>query len=476
MARKTDPPPTNEHADAADVPGPMPPPGVEARVKTTIDYTRRVDPDAFDNDERGATSIDDLAIEADADLGPPDPLAEFLETWGRYIGYNCEVVRLPDPADKRMIGNRYVRSNFGEIERLGGIPFDPMSLLPSIQMINGDSGGVFRLWLTDTAGNMIPGARLDRLAIADPPNSGAGRYGQNQQNRNADNPVNTGQAYGQPAPLQERSQSEIEKHMTRLQTRLLENALERALNPPPPTPQTVQLPDEDRLALLLLQKGDLLGNVVSRIVGLAQAPEAIATTTWKDKLVELAIQNPTLVDRVNTTIGNLADRLLGGAPTRSFQPRVDHQPTAYDEPASAAPGNMPLDAPQPEDEDEDEDMALLEDIVNLLSSNEPITIDNPVFAELRRQYPERFPHYVRLIAATPNVDILVGFLTTDAIAEHNPLIRTLLTGPFADYYRGRISELRDLCIKATAPHPAPTGASGGGGVATEATETDEPAQ
>jgi len=454
-----DPEPTN--TEPIDVPGINPPEGVKAKVKSTVEYDLNVDPDAIPSNRRARRFIDDddelaqLAAEEAANLEPPDPLAAFLEDWGRYAGYNLEIVRLPDPATRRMPGSQYVRPCF-EVERIGGIPFDPINFIGMMQMVNGDSGGIFRFWLTDHSGQPIPGARMDRLVIADPPR-GSGRVSSQQHQSNATSTMGGAPGYGY-APATERQPTEMEKQMQRLQTRMMESMMERLLNPPPVSPQQPLLPDEDRLALLLLQKGDLLGNVVSRIVGLAQAPDQIEKATWKDKLVDLATQNPTLVARVNDTIGRIADRLFSGPQPAYIAPPTQHAPQAT--PAAAAdpsryadgaPTNLPDEAPQDEEDEEEQDMALLEEIINLLSSDEPIAFDNPIFRELEQDYPRRFPFYVTIIARTQNANQLIDFIIK--LPQLPPVYAHALTGPMREHYLSRAEQLRQLCIQSTQPRP-----------------------
>lgn len=437
MARKTPEPTEGESVEA---PGVIPE-GVEADV--TVKYRRRVNP------QENASDLDALALEADADLSPPDPLAEFLDNWQQCIGYNCEVVRLPDPADRRMPSAHYARPNFGEIERLGGVPFDPVNFVPALQMINGNSGGVFRVWLTDNAGQMIPGARLERLAIADPP--GAKQSPQLNMHQ-------------QPAPQTERYQpSQLEQQMQQLQAQLLQTALDRALNPAPPAapPAAPSLPDEDRLALMLFKQGNLLGPIIEKIASTASQVESAGQSTWKDKAMDYVMQNPQVgmqltgaAERVITGLTNLVATILPGASQTSSAPQpIQHAPQATPA-AQAAPAPAPEAEPiDVEDEQETEDMELLEEIVTVLSGDEPLA-GNPIFQQLQKDFPERFPFYVNLIAKLPSADMMLTF-----IGKLTPLYRKLINGPMRDHYLKRAEELRQLCIAATTPPPTSTEAA-----------------
>jgi len=305
---------------------------------------------------------------------------------------------------------------------------------------------------------------MDRLVIADPP-GGSGRVSSQQHQSNATSTMGGAPGYGY-APATERQPTELEKQMQRLQTRMMESMMERLLNPPQQS--SPSLPDEDRLALLLLQKGDLLGNVVSRIVGLAQAPDQIEKATWKDKLVDLATQNPTLVARVNDTIGRIADRLFSGPQPAYIAPPTQHEPQSTPAAASSPYGrgqervseanasaadNLPSEAPIDEEDEEEQDMALLEEIINLLSSDEPIAFDNPIFRELEQDYPRRFPFYVTIIARTQNANQLIDFIIK--LPQLPPVYAHALTGPMREHYLSRAEQLRQLCIQSTQPRSAP---------------------
>lgn len=440
----------------ADAPGINPPPGVDAQVSTTVKYTRRIDPDAQQASASELSDLEALALEADADLSPPDPLAEFLSTWGRYIGFNCEVVRLPDPADRRMASNTYARPNFGEIERLGGVPFDPHSLIQSLQFINGNSGGVFRIWLTDTAGQMIPGARLDRLALADPPGANR-RFDAGQNATSGTSPV----AVSAPAY----KPSEIESQMQRLQTRLLETALERALNPAPPpvAPAPVPLSDEQQLATVLLTKTDLLGNVVTKLSEAMSAAEHAREATWKDKAMDFVTNNPAVAqqltnaaERVVLGLTNLAGNFLG-QPAAANQPAppIQHAPQATPGAGTAAPPSQEtvIDA-EPESED-DEDMAILDELFALLTDTRELKPNDPVFIKLQSEHPIRFRLYVTMIAQLSEDQIVT------TISDQSPLYASLLTGPLTkDHLRKRLTELKALCVAAVSPLPQPAPAPG----------------
>src|SRR6185436_10651609 len=136
-------------SEPVDIPPTMPPPGTRAQVKTQISYDMNVQPEG--PQARGyATELDELALENEDDLGllPSDPVTDFCERYRAYTGYNLRVVRLPDPAARRIPGQAYARPCF-ELEILGDTPFDPSNLPATLQMLNGNSGGVFRLLLAD---------------------------------------------------------------------------------------------------------------------------------------------------------------------------------------------------------------------------------------------------------------------------------------------------------------------------------------
>ncbi len=430
--------------DAAEAPGVIPQ-GVDADV--TVKYRRRVAPPPTDSAQ---SDLDQLALDADDDLAPGDQLDQFLEIWGNYRGYNCEVVRLPDPADRRMIGNQYPKPNFGEIERLGGIPFDPLTLVSTLQMINGNSGGIFRIWLTDQAGQRIPGAQLYRVAIGNPPGS------QHVDPRFNPQP----QAAPQPAPAYvPPPKSETEKQIEDIQRRLFQAALERAINPPPPPapPVAPQMSDEDRLGMMILTKSDLLPNVISKLTEAVSAGEKAQSMTWKDKAMDYVTNNPQVgmqlagaAERVVTGLTNLLGQLLPGAPPVVPVAPTQHAPQATPA-AQAAPAPAPADNTidaEDDDNEEDEDMAILDQLFALLNDTREIKPDDEVFITLRREHPIKFKMIVTMIARASD-DEIVAY-----VSEQSPLYKSLLESPVTGtHLKARLSLLRELCINAVTPQP-----------------------
>lgn len=468
MPRKTDleaPPPTDA---PADVPGPLGPQNVPADVEIKTRFRRNVNPEQYAEapaPARASAIFDDelnrLALEEDQHLAPPSTFADFLESFSEYNGRaECQVVRLPDPVDKRIPGSRYARTNFTETEVLGPVPFDIATLLPSIQMLNGDSGGVFRIFLVDHEGRMIPGARLERLALPDP--LGAHRHDQATQPQ---------QQPSQPhVEFREREPSEAERLIQSLQTRMMQTALERAINPPVPAPASPlsTLSPDDQLAMLLLTKTDVLGSAIERISAVVSAGEtSAAPSTWQDKIMEVVTHNPTIVDRV----GSIADRLLArifGPDARfdnmaSFTPAPVQPVRAPAQPVRAAqPTNLPDEAPDTTrddpgfDDDDAQDMKLLQDVITYLTGTDPIVRDHPIFKHLREAYPARFPFYVNMIADAPSVDVLIFGIT-----QAYPLFDALMHSSLAPHYHNRLGELKTLCEaevarkRGTAPAAAP---------------------
>lgn len=466
MARTTKSDPSGETPNAphgAEFAGPLPPPTVPADVN--VKFRTGVNPNAYlqgnEYERRDiADELHKLALDEDENLTPPSIFAQFCEQFSEHAGLaSVNVVRLPDPADKRMPGSQFARVNFGEIEQLGTFMFDPASLLASLQMVNGNSGGVFRLWLTDQYGQMIPGARLDRLAVVDP--LGARTLGQPPTPQPAPQPVRI------EAPAS-RELTDDEKQIKELQRSIMQNALNRLMNPPEPQPVSPAsaLPPQDQLALLLLSNTDILGEAIHKISAVVHAGEGnAAASTWQDKLTDLVTQNPQLVERVGGVVDRIVARIFGPdsrydqaqyIPPPPQQAPQQHPYQRPPQPQYASPGdNLPPDAPN--DEQDNEDMALLDELIAYLSSNDAIEKTHPVFRQLRTQYPVRFRFYVQTIAAAPNAGPIIEFLK-----QAGPLYKALLEGPLQAHYETRIEQLRQLCVEAvsnkatSAPDQPPT--------------------
>lgn len=424
----------------------LPSPGSRVRAKTTLDY----EIDGSNNAhlfgcEQGISDEDIEALAAeDIQL---DPLTRFCQEWANYVGYNLVIVRLPDPAARRMPGNQFRNPCF-EVENLGEIPFDPSSLVATLQIVNGNSGGAFRLFLRDHNGQLIPDARLDRIVISDP------ARGYNPT------PVNT--TPGVPAypslqnpPAKPPEKSAMELRMESLQAQLFETALTRALNPPIPPPGS-GLSDEDRLAVLLLSKGDLLGNVINKITAIAQAPDAAsATPGWRERLIDasidIATKNPVLIERVSSTIERIVQTILPPRQGQIINEPVSYAPEAQPNYAPAmnpAPEtNLKLETLKPEtnnDPENDDDMAdIVECIITRLGDSTPLDMRDPLFTELANEYPLKFRFICGLIAQS-DLDDIIAY-----ISDKSELYAMLLTSPATGaHYRARVQELQNLLRQA----------------------------
>jgi len=362
-----------------------------------------------------------------------DPISEFCDTWRDYIGYPLRIIRLPDPPQRRLPGSTYNRPCFGEIEQLGETQFDPTNLIALLQVINGNSGGVFRLWLTDHSGTPLSDARLSRVVVADPPKIG------NQ-------PVIP--TLTPPPPPKELT--DLEKQLQELQRRVWQKTLDRILEPPPeivnPAQNTTGLSDEDRLTLLLVKEGGLLPTVVQKLATLAGAPEtATVKETWQERLinagVSLAEKNPAIVERVSNTLERIVARVLPGSTSSATEPPPPAPRYQIAQP-QAIPSHPSQQAhgPQSEDNDEEDLMNITEELFTLLTSNDDLTASHPVFLQLKQEYPLRFPFYVKVIASQ-SLDDLIAW-----ISDQSPLYEALLTndttGP---RYRERLAALQKLC-------------------------------
>ncbi len=435
---------------------------VQIKFKHTVDPGNLADQT---NRNRYSDELRELAAEEYAPDVPTDPLSEFVAEWVNYIGYPLKMVRLPDPAPRRIPGHTYNRACF-ELEQLSDMPFDPANLVGSIQIVNGNSGGVFRLWLTDETGAPIPGARLDRIAIADPPKQ-FGNFERDGRERERD------LRYYQPRepapPPAKPEPSALELRMQDLQEKLLSNAVSRLLEPPPPPQQqsAPQLNDEDRLTLLLVKEGGLLPVVVGKLAALAGAPEAAtAKETWQERLlnagVHIAETNPAIVERVSGTLERIVNRILPAPQNERAQP-WQPQPQFYPEQArELQPSRAPHPQPPPvnnsdlpgspddteeEGEEDPELMAILEDLFTLLTTNEPLTATHPIFLELQKDYPLKFRMAITLIASQPLPDII------DWIKEKSPLYEAMLESPgMGPHYERRLAELQALA-RSPAPQP-----------------------
>lgn len=463
--------------DPTEAPGIMPPPGIVAAVHTNVRYQRVITPNESGNysDELRDLAGSEYDGEELPEPVPQDPYTEFVNTWRKYHGYPLKIVRLPDPADKRMPGHTYNSPCF-ELTLLSDMPFDANNLIGMLQVINNNSGGVFRVFLTDEIGRPIPGARLDRLVVADPPKQYNQRY--NQQSQRQFDPDYDGYDERERYYRRERQTpptppetSEGNKRLEQLKDNLFEKLLNRALDPPVqpvPDPLSTLSPD-DRLALGLLQRGDILETAVSRIANLAQAPDRIESSTWKDKLADAGLQlvtnNPQIITSA-TDIISRATVAITSALANAFASRgqtgqqIVNEPIPVTQHAPAqrvpaprltphlAPPLTPQgvnglpETPQPEDEGLDEEEAeidMIEEVVKLLLSEKPLSLDDPVVLDISEAYPEAFQRIMLAVASIPSttlIQIICG--KSDFCAD---LFNSQRNGP---YLRQRLEELKTL--------------------------------
>jgi len=455
-------------------PPPAIPAGVDAKVR--VEYTTKVDPNNEQaREDRYSDELRELAAAQDFNEALPlDPLSQFCAEWRNYIGYPMKVTRLADPATRRIPGQAYNRPCF-EVEYLSDTPFDPANLTGTLQIINGNSGGVFRLWLVDPQTNApIPEAHVDRVVIADPPKN----FGNNPQSQREFDPrydVDPRRPWPPPqqTPPPPPQPSALELRMQNLQEKLLENALARLIEPPPTVPQpggSANISDSDRLTLMLVNEGGMLPGIVSKIAALAGAPEAaVAKQSLGERALEagmrIAETNPAIVERISSTLERIVNRILPADPRAPVSVAANIQPSSQasaPQPQQITPA-PPIgaiepapDTPNPDDGpevDDDEIMDIIEQLFTLLSDTRPFTVDDPVFVELRQAYPLKFRMAVQLIATQP-LDAVIEWIKTQGT-----LYEALLDSPISGkHYASRLAELQQFCRTPAAP-PQPATAS-----------------
>lgn len=429
---------TIDAPETPDVDGQLPgvPAGIAADVN--IKYKTQVP------DPRAAAyrpSVEDYAEELDGpDLEmPSDPLSDWLETWARFVGWSCMVIRLPDPSTRRIAGQTYNRPHFAGPEQLGAIDFDPnpINFINSLQLINGNSGGCFQLWLVNQTGQRIPESILYSVSIGNPRTA-------------TTNTTPTPPPIPQYQVPQSPPKSESEKRFEEMKDRLFMTAIERSLNPPAPVSGS-NLSPEDQAKLYLLGNTDFLTNIFGKMTELAT--HAAATNepkepTWRDRAIDGAIEvfksNPAVVERVSTTVERIIARILP-------DPRHDTQPIPLPVyPDSSQPQPQPQYAPPVEaafedttdpDDEADEDMDILDRLINLLKADTPLTWKNPLLTELLNNYPLKMKYALRMIAASTVTEI-VEWIKDNGSELHAGLLDDPRLGP---HLHARLAELKALC-------------------------------
>lgn len=448
------------NAQPEDMPGV--PAGVDADVQ--VRYRARVSP------REGANELNDLALEhADAEA-PVDPFVEFLETWNQYAGYSCMVVRLPDSSTRRAPGSTYNRPHFGQPETLGAITFDPnpINMIGALQVANGNSGGSFQLQLLDYNGTRVPGGILYSYTIGDPARTDRGRTTEDRQDQRL---IVTPQSPPQ--------KSDSERKLEEAKDSLFNKALDRALNPAPSAPASGNgLSSEDNAKLFILGQPGMLDGIFGSMATLAQKAASASepsAPTLKDRALDAAVQivttNPAIVDRLSGVTERIFARLLPDPrydaplpPPPGYYPQSQpvYAPQPQPAPVSASGPDLP-EAPDQDDglgEDDQDTVDILDDLLTLLNSNDPLTLNPPppVIAQLIKDYPIKARVALRMIAAQPLDDIIEWIKDTGG----KPYV-SLLDGASGPFLRGRLAEFKRECesqqqkvkTKEAAPAPAP---------------------
>lgn len=436
----------------------LPLPGTPVKARTTLDYNLNMDTEHLRPD-LGKNDLEDLIELTDTDLAPPDALTQFCETFAHYQGYAAlHIVRLPDPGDKRQPGNRFNSPNLNTTV-LGNIPFEPVTLIDSVRILNGNSGGLFRIWLSHYENNQrIPEATFDGLLISDPPRDfNAPRGPLTTQAGGYQQPDIYSSGFMPPPPTPVKS--DADRLFERLQAQLMQRMVDQLTNPPPAA--TVNnLSADDQATLAILKNTDVLGNVIQRILTLVQAPERAVETSWKDKLADAAFtvaqNNPQIVERISETLERVINTVLG--PRQSTQPLQQPQPVLATRatPAPRLVTARPLvaavntglpevpDLPHDDPEfDEESEFEMIDALVTFLTGNEPITADNPILIQLRTEYPNHFPRAIAMIAVSP-MPLIINWLKAQS-----QLYDSLLNGPLSTHIIARIGILKTLCEQAT---------------------------
>lgn len=441
-----------------DTPPMMPPPGTPAKARTIFDWQANIDPNQVPGQARYSDELRELAASEFAAMPelPLDPLSAFCEQWHDYAGCSLIVTRHPDPVHKRPAGRQYNIPSF-EIENIGSMPFDPINIVSDLQAFNGNSGGVFRLFLRDYNNQRI--ASLDRVVIPDPPNERL-----NASRRRDNDYDNEHSRYREPVSAPAPSpKSDDEIMLANAKNQLFTTALARALEPPKPAEPVnplTQLSAEDQLAFGLLKQGNTLQTVIEKIATITNQPDRIdPAPTWKDKGMDAAIQLVTQNPAIIAQVTDIATRALTALVT-AFAPRasqvineplpahiqtVQHRPPAQRttpvlQPAlQSAPvspqavSGLP-ETNQPEDDpfdDDDPELIMLEEITKLLLSTKPLSLSDPVILDLQTEYPQQFATALGAIAAMPS-GFVINYIcrksefAADMFESHGPHLQKRL--------------------------------------------------
>lgn len=137
-----------------------PPPGVELDHQHTVRWKDRAPetPEPASEPE----ILSEAEIEEDE---YQDQWSEFIDQWGDVPpGWRMQAVRLPDPLPMREL----LRKPCFEPMALPRLPFNRDTFIADIQKYAGNSGGYFRVQLSDHMGKYVRGANCTGF-IADPP-------------------------------------------------------------------------------------------------------------------------------------------------------------------------------------------------------------------------------------------------------------------------------------------------------------------
>lgn len=345
---------------------------------------------------------------------PVDPLREFLEQFNDGDFYTMQVTRDPDPMLKRPPNPTYARPCFVREILANGIPLIAQSFIDDLRALNGNSGGNFSVAVYDSADQFVDAwhGNIGDPIILSPPAAPAAQV--------ANPPVDDMTKFLNML----RQQAEMMK-LSRTIAGVPEGGVQPTAAPVDPKLQ---------LAALLIEHGDVVGNITRKV---SETVERVVAdgggnskpTSFIDAMKQAIATNPKLQTRLAQTVDKIVDvgaRAVGvetgqqlppnAAPERELQMSENDDENVTDTDADL-------------NETDNAEAVLMDFLVNECAEGRNVTFQHPVFTAYGEHAPDNYNTLLtglKMMGAEQLIEIM---LTRAAEFDRASVYRLVLKRP-----------------------------------------------
>lgn len=318
--------------------------------------------------------------------------------------FHCFLVRKPDFANDKFRRRALAAENFQPFPITARSVLD---FIPTVQEINGNSGGRFEIRISDENG-ADTGVGIAGLVISDPIIKDTPVAAQNSE---------TSALIEMIREQQQKSDERFNALLTEM-SKPKESELEKALRQKmvndiinPPSPRESEFKPEQLIQQIFASQA-MIATMSD------QMAKAFNGNAGKDErsFLEKALENETLMGMVNERVTDFMSAIENLALTYA-QSNPSPQVNGQQPVAQSNEGYPPLGAaqseetPQQTNEAEKETMEQINKIIAVLESEDPITLEHPMVTQLREQEPDAYKRLVESCKAAP-LDVILNFIET----------------------------------------------------------------